>query len=329
MREGKFLKKNMERWQSYLTNTDDPDAQANRFVNLIDDLSYSKTFYPRSTTTEFLNGLGAKAYTAIYSNKKQKSNRFIWFWQYELPAIMGKYQKHYMFTLLFFTIMVTIGVVASINDRDFVTSILGSGYVEMTQNNIDNGKPFDVYANESAFKMFYEIAFNNIMVSFYVFTGGLLAGIGTLKGLFENGIMLGTFQHMFFAKGLGWDSILCVWTHGALEINAIVLAGTAGLILGLSYVFPGTYGRLDNFKKCAKDAIKILIGLIPIFLLAAYLEGYITRHTEYPVWLSIIILTVSEGFILWYFIIYPLRLKKQNTYVLNGELYKQGKKVEI
>jgi uncharacterized membrane protein SpoIIM required for sporulation len=327
MREGKFLKKNINKWESYMTDTDDPDEQASRFVHLIDDLSYSKTFYPRSTTTDFLNGLAAKTYSSIYANKKQSSNRFVWFWKYELPTIMYKYRKIYLFTFCFFTLFVAIGVIASINDPDFVTEILGSNYVEMTQQNIDNGDPFGVYKQEESFMMFVYIALNNIRVSFMVFVYGLFLGIGCLYMLFQNAIMLGTFQHMFFAKGLGWPSILCVWTHGTLEINAIVLAGTAGLILGISYLFPGTYSRMQSFTKGAKDAVKILIALIPIFVVAAWLEGYITRHTEVPEIISIGILLLSEVFIIYYFILYPRKVVSRGIEVINGELHQHGNKV--
>jgi len=79
-------------------------------------------------------------------------------------------------------------------------------------------------------------------------------------------------------------------------------------VLGKSLIFPGTYKRLPSLKLGARDGFKMMIGLVPVFVMAAFLEGFITRYSQMPVWLSILILIVSAGFIIWYFVIYPIRL---------------------
>ena len=320
MREGKFIDKNVDRWKDYLETTDDPDEQANRFIHLIDDLSYAKTFYPQSKTTQFINGLAAKQFQYLYQNKKQNYSRLYTFWKFELPLLFGKYHRIYLFTFSFFLLCVIIGVIASIHNQDFVRSILGDGYVDMTEENIAKGDPFGVYKKSNEFGMFITIAANNIRVSLMVFAMGILACVGTLYMLFTNGIMLGTFQHLFFSKGLGWQSVLVIWIHGTLEISAIVIAGTAGIILGNSFLFPGTLTRIESLKRGARDAVKIIFGLIPFFLLAAFFEGFVTRHTEMPIWLSSFILLASAGFIIWYFIIYPVLLKRSGIQVVEGKI---------
>jgi undecaprenyl pyrophosphate phosphatase UppP len=106
--------------------------------------------------------------------------------------------------------------------------------------------------------------------------------------------------------------------HGTLEISSIIIAGTAGMILGNSILFPGTHTRKDSLKRGAKEGLKIIVALIPIFMVAAFLESFITRHTSMPVAVSISILALSLAFIVWYFIIYPIRVQKQG-YRLNTE----------
>jgi uncharacterized membrane protein SpoIIM required for sporulation len=159
--------------------------------------------------------------------------------------------------------------------------------------------------------MFFQIAVNNIYVELATFVMGIIFSVGSIYMLLFNGIMLGSFQYYFFSKGLGWQSVLVVWCHGTLEISSIILAGAAGLILGNSFLFPKTYSRMESLKKGAKDGLKIVIGLIPIFLTAAFFEGFVTRHTEMPVWLSITILASSFTFIIWYVIIYPKILNQK------------------
>jgi len=149
------------------------------------------------------------------------------------------------------------------------------------------------------------------MVELTVFVSGIIFSVGSIYQLLKNGIMLGSFQYYFFSKGFGWQSILVLWCHGTLEISAIILAGGAGLVMGNSFIFPKTYSRLASLKNGAKDGLKIAIGLIPIFLTAAFFEGFVTRKTEMPVWISITILAGSLLFIIWYVILYPGYLNRK------------------
>jgi uncharacterized membrane protein SpoIIM required for sporulation len=121
-------------------------------------------------------------------------------------------------------------------------------------------------------------------------------------------LMLGSFEYYFFSKGVGAQSILVIWIHGTLEISSIIISGAAGLVLGNGLLFPKTYTRLQSFKRGAKDGMKMAIGIVPIFIVAAFFEGFVTRHTEMPIWLSIGILTSSLLFMVWYVILYPAKL---------------------
>lgn len=311
MREGLFLKKNIEKWKQYqYESASNPDEMAQQFTELVNDLGYAKTFYPHSKVTQYLNGLASRIYLGIYRNKREESSRFVRFWKTELPLTVRKYHRELLYAFLIFTALAVMAAFSAAHDETFVRGVLGDGYVEMTEDNIAKGDPFGVYKDENKIGMFLRIALNNIRVSLLVFVAGIFLSIGTAWFLFKNGIMLGAFQYMFFAKGLGWPSVLVIWVHGTLEISAIIIAGGAGFILGNSILFPGTHKRIDSLKRGAKDGLKLMIGLVPVFIAAAFLEGYVTRYSAMPQWLSISILTLSFTFILWYFILYPIRLQK-------------------
>jgi len=323
MREALFIKRNAKKWQEYQHfETDDPDEKADRFINLVDDLAYAKTFYPHGKVTRWINSLAVSTYQSVYQNRKQSVARIFDFWKTELPLLFRKYHRVLFFTFIFFSVFCVIAVYSSSKDSNFVRGVMGDNYVNMTEENIANGDPFGVYKDESSFNMFVTIAFNNVRVDFLMFIFGIFFGIGTLWLLFQNSIMLGCFQYMFFAKGLGIQSVLVIWIHGTLEISAMIIASTAGFILARSILLPGAVKRFDSFTKGARDAVKIIISLIPITLTAAFLEGYIThlmsqsfdRETGnfgLPVWASVSILTVSLFFIVWYFVLYPIRLDKK------------------
>src|SRR5690606_37843425 len=181
---------------------------------------------------------------------------------------------------------------------------LGDRYVNMTLENIEKGDPMAVYKSMGTVEMFLYIAFNNIRVSFLAFVAGALFSFGTVFVLFRNGVMLGAFQYFFYQKGLLLTSVLSIWIHGTLEISAIIIAGAAGMVMGNSLLFPGTWSRLESFKRGARRGLKIVAGLVPVFISAAFLEGFVTRHTGMPPWLSISIIGCSAAFILYYFVFY-------------------------
>lgn len=320
MREGLFLKKNIEKWKGYQYEpSKDPDEMAQEFTELVNDLGYARTFYPQSKVTQYLNGLASRTYLGIYKNKRERTSRIITFWKTELPLVIRKHHRELLYSFLIFTTFALIAVYSTLQDQTFVRGVLGDGYVEMTEDNIDKGDPFGVYKSGDRVTMFFTIALNNIKVAFMAFVGGFFVCIGTVWLLFENGIMLGAFQSFFFLRDLGWDSILVVWIHGTLEISAIIIAGGAGFILGSSILFPKTYSRLESVKRGAKDGMKLMIGLIPVFIAAAFLEGFITRYSTMPKPISISILILSAAFIIWYFVIYPVKVQKRFSPSVSSE----------
>jgi uncharacterized membrane protein SpoIIM required for sporulation len=321
VREGLFIKKNIEKWKQYqYEDSTDPDEMAHRFTELVNDLGYSKTFYPHSKVTQYLNGLSSRIYLNIYKNKREESSRIWRFWKTELPLTVRRHHRIILYAFLMFTAFAVMAAFSASHDETFVRGVLGDDYVEYTEENIAKGDPFGVYKWQGNLNMFFKIALNNIFVSFRVFVFGLLFGLGTIREMFNNGVLIGSFQYYFFAKGLGLESILVIWIHGTLEIASIILAGAAGLIMGNSILFPGTDKRIHSLRRGAKDGLKIMIGIVPILLVAAFLEGFVTRYTSMPRWLSASILLGSLSFVIWYFVIYPIRLQKKMQASLAPEI---------
>ncbi|MVT10922.1 stage II sporulation protein M [Chitinophaga tropicalis] len=318
MRESTFIKKNLPRWKKYQEEpTADPDEMAERFTSLLDDLAYAKTFYSFSKVTSYINGLAAGIYHHIYGNRKDRDGRFLNFFRFELPLLFRRYHRLFLFTFLYFFSFCVLAAFSAAHDETFVRGVMGDEYISMTERNISRGDPFNVYKQDNPLWMFIWIAKNNIQVALLCFVSGITL-IGNLYVLMKNGVMLGAFQYYFFSKGLGLKSVLVIWIHGTLEISAIVISGAAGLVMVSGLLFPGTRKRLDAMKASARDGVKIVISLVPIFIVAAFLEGFVTRYTEMPMWTSISILLVSLLFIIGYFIVYPIWLHRKG-YSLDHE----------
>lgn len=313
MREVTFLKKNADKWKEFETflsskENINPDKLAALFIELTDDLSYSRTFFPESKTTQYLNSLTARVHQSIYKSKKERKERFFRFWKYEAPLLFYKHRLKIAISFSIFFISMLMGVVSSAGDSGFVRLIMGDGYVNMTLENIDKGDPMAIYKQMNGVDMFLGITFNNIRVSFIAFVYGILISFGTGWVLMSNGIMLGAFQYFFHIHHLLFESILVIWIHGTLEISAIIIAGAAGLVLGNSILFPGTYSRRQSFIIGSKEGLKIIVSLVPIFITAGFLESFVTRFTGMPIYLSLTIIISSAIFVIWYFVIYPYRI---------------------
>jgi len=250
VREGLFIRKNIEKWKQYQYEAaENPDEMANQFTELVNDLGYSKTFYPHSKVTQYLNGLSSRTYLGIYKNKREESSRIWRFWKTELPLTIRRNHRMVLYAFILFTSFAILAAFSAAHDETFVRGVLGDGYVEMTEDNIAKGDPFGVYKDENAMNMFFMIVVNNIYVSYRVFVMGIILGLGSVYQMFLNGVMVGAFQYYFFGKGLGWESVLVIWIHGTLEISSIILSGAAGLILGNSFLFPGTRKRLHSLMQ--------------------------------------------------------------------------------
>ena len=186
-------------------------------------------------------------------------------------------------SLLIMLVSMVIGAVSQAADPEFARVILGDRYVDMTLDNISRGKPMDVYSGGNETEMFLGITFNNIGVALRTYVMGIFTSIGTGWMLLYNGIMLGCFETLFWQHGLLGESVLSVFLHGTLEISAIVVAGAAGLAMGNGWLFPGTYPRGVAFRRGARRGMKIVVGTVPLFVVAGFIEGFITATQNCPI----------------------------------------------
>ena len=319
MREVVFLKKNEKKWRKterLLANKEDssPDLLADLFIELTDDLAFTQTHYPDSKTTLYLNDLTSQVYQEVYKSKKIDRNRFSNFWKYEAPYCVFLSRKTIRYTLIAFIVSVLIGALSTHYDNDFTRNFLGSDYVDTTIRNIENGDPMGIYKRQDESGMWLRIMSNNVIVSFLSVIYGFIVSVGAFWNVVHHGIMVGTFQYFFIQRGLFIESSLTIWLHGTIEITCLIVAGGAGVYLGNSFLFPGTFSRLKSLIGGAKTATKVIVGLVPFIVLAAFLESFATRHTEWHWSIRLGIILISLSLVLWYFWIYPRVLNKKGAF---------------
>lgn len=318
MKESEFIEQNKEKWLDFennlLKNDADPSKTARLFVQVTDDLSYARTFYPNRSVKLYLNGIAKLLFNDLNRSGKKGLAGFIKFWKTDLPLTVYRSRRSMLISLCVFIACFILGVVTSMQDKNFARTILSSDYVDMTNNNIAKGDAMAVYKSEGELETFLPIFYNNLKVDFLTFFSGIFMAIGSLVVMIINGVMVGVFQYFFIERGLFWPSFLTIWTHGALEISAIVLSGGAGLTLGKGLLFPGTHSRFHAFKLSGMDGLKIIMGVAPVTLLAAFIEGFLTRHTNIPDLIRFTFILLSFAFIILYFFLYPKRVARHSSH---------------
>ncbi len=309
MRETQFIRQNEEKWAYYedlLTHQQvPPEALQEMFIQITDDLSYARTFYPSRSVRAYLNGVAQRVFVSVYRRKRGNWwQRIKLFFTDELPQVI--LQSHSMFfwaTVLFF-LSFAIGYFSSVMDEDFPRLIMGESYIRMTTENIRSGNPMAVYQEAQHMDMTFGIMLNNLWVTYFYFVLGVFAGVGSVAMMMYNGVMVGAFLQFFARSGLAREANLTIWMHGTFEISAIIIGTAAGMTMGSGWLFPQTYTRLQSFQMSARRGIKIMMGVTVLLFFAAFFEGNLTRYTQlgdlFRATFVLLCLLIVLGYYVWY-----------------------------
>ncbi|WP_293708763.1 MULTISPECIES: stage II sporulation protein M [unclassified Stenotrophomonas] len=142
--------------------------------------------------------------------------------------------------------------------------------------------------------MFGHYIMNNISIGLRTFASGLVAGIGTILVLVFNGITIGAVAGHLQQAGYGEPFWRFVVGHAPFELTAIVIAGGAGLQLGLRLLAPGRMRRVDALVEGGRIGARLCLGVAFMLLVAAFIEAFWSSIAWVPMWGK---LTVSA--VLW------------------------------
>jgi uncharacterized membrane protein SpoIIM required for sporulation len=123
---------------------------------------------------------------------------------------------------------------------------------------------------------------HNVSVTFLVFAAGITFGIGTIYLLALNGLLLGTVAALCMKHKLALEFWSFVLPHGSFELMAVFIAGGAGLILGHALVDPGPYRRVETLSVRSRDAVKLVLGCVPLLIVAGVTEAFFSPSPVPP-----------------------------------------------
>lgn len=254
---------------------DQVDRFHRTYLKVTQSLSYSQTYFPNEDVTHYLNELVAKAHNLLYRDHVSSFSQMKHFFSEKFIQLLTEQQRFVIAALILFTLGALGGFIAVLDDPLHAYSILPA---EMSQG-VDPNQVGSEDGISGSSLMSAAIMTNNIRVAFLAFAGGITFGLLTVYVLIFNGILVGALAGMFWHTGLTYQFWAYIVPHGIIELTAIFIAGGAGLLMGYKLIAPGPYTRGYQLKTQAKRSVQLLIGTIPLFIIAGIIEGYITPST--------------------------------------------------
>jgi len=218
-----------------------------------------------------LNQLLARAHNTIYSAQRASPSAVIEYFRYVYPRIFRQNLGYCLAALFLFLGAALVGMALTYHDPDFKVKILGPEMVEtierhqMWTHSIVGMKPVASSA----------IMTNNMGVAFMSFATGI-TGIGTVYFMIFNGLLIGVIGTACWFSGMSLQLWSFVAPHGVLELPAIFIAGGAGLRLAYGLLFPGFLPRSESVARAGTEAVKLLLGTIPILIIAGVIEAFVS-----------------------------------------------------
>jgi uncharacterized membrane protein SpoIIM required for sporulation len=251
------------------------------YTELISDLNKFNATIEDSTDRRRVNKLALRAYGIIYRPRAMRITDFVIFFLFEFPRLIKEKIHFILAAMLIFIFSSMIGYLCINTKSKLIDLVIPPAQQEIYRDSIkriDTSKAHPS-ASEPAFGVSSYIMTNNIRVSAKAFATGIFLGVGTIFVLVLNGLLLGGLASIYTSGGLAahfWSLIL---PHGGIELLCVFIAGGAGLLIGYSLLNPGQLKRRDSLIKEGGKAVRLMIGIVPLLVLAALIEAYITPAT--------------------------------------------------
>jgi len=248
------------------------DELIDRYHAASSDLSAARTHHRDRQLINALTTLVGAANGVIYGTKSSARRAFVGFFAVVFPAAVWAHRWRIALAAALFVLPALVfGVWISNSDAALEATAdetTRAAYVEVDFE--------EYYSSEPAEQFSTEVFINNVRVAFLAFALGITLGLGTAAVLLANGAFLGLAAGLFHASDAAPQFWGLIMPHGLLEISAIVVAGGAGFALGWAVVSPGDQTRFAALAEEGQRSAAIVLGLIPVFGVAALIEGFVT-----------------------------------------------------
>ncbi|HUS09060.1 MAG TPA: stage II sporulation protein M [Pyrinomonadaceae bacterium] len=228
----------------------------------------------------YLNSLVIRAHGRIYQADAQGGSRLSSFFARELPRTFRRTWAYTAMSFSVFALFSVLGFLGTKYDPEFselvgVPPSFREVYIETRTHWWEDLNQANQVGASSIFT-------HNIQVTIYTFAFGALFGVGTLFYLAYNGATIASVLALTYRAGFGNDLLTFMVGHGVIELSCIFIAGGAGLLIGSALVMPGDLSRADALKSRGKDAVRLMMGVAVLLVVAGIIEGFISPAAISP-----------------------------------------------
>lgn len=273
-------------------------------------LAAMQTHRPADETAIYLNHLVARAHNVMYKENNKSSTQLSDFFLHQVPSLIRARHLFIGFALLLFVLGGLLGFFSVWKDPFNIHYMMPGSMAE----GIDPGKTAEPRGDLHSPLISTLIMTNNIRVAILAFLSGITLGFGTVYLMISNGLIVGALAAVFMHSGKSYVFWAYILPHGILELMAIFIAGGAGLYMGYRFLVPGPFPRKHLFLESAKESAQLLIGTVPLFIVAGIIEGYLTPST-----LSLeakYLFAAATLLLLALYYVYGIRKRKQTSRLL-------------
>ncbi|HEY6307401.1 MAG TPA: stage II sporulation protein M [Candidatus Angelobacter sp.] len=217
-----------------------------------------------------LNLLLSRAHNTIYSGQKSSGRGIVEFYRSIYPRIFRRNLRLINAAFLLFVAGALGGMLLALTRPDYMHLFLGAPMMEtIERHKMWTDSVVGVMPQASS-----RIMTNNITVTFMAFAYGVTGGVLTSLLMVFNGVLLGVVGTACWLNGLSLSLWSFVAPHGVLELPAIFIAGGAGLRIAQGMLFPGLLSRRDSLAQAGGEAVRLLMGTVPVLIVAGCIEGF-------------------------------------------------------
>ena len=238
------------------------------------DLAIARAESRDPRLVNYLNSLVIRAHGRIYRADAQGRKKVLHYFTRELPQTFRRTWRYTFVSFFVFFAFATFSFVATRYDPEFSELVgVNAAFREIY---IETKTHWWESLNESNQLGSSQIMTNNIMVTIYTFAFGATFGVGTLFYLAFNGANIASVLALTYRAGFGNDLVTFMAAHGVIELTCIFIAGGAGLLVGTALIMPGNLTRADALKTRGMEAVRLMLGVAVLLVIAGIIEGFIS-----------------------------------------------------
>jgi uncharacterized membrane protein SpoIIM required for sporulation len=253
-------------------SSEELDALGRGYRRLMSDVALAQRDFPNDQLTLWLNQLAMRAHLRLYRAPGGTWRRVGSFFLLGFPRRFRAAWRYVVLAALLLVLPALGGYAAGLTSEAARVALVPAEMRELMSEG-DTWLHVPAALGPALAAMLFT---HNIGVSFFAFSGGIWMGLGTAYTLILNGLLLGAVLGTAQHYGVGHLLVDFISAHGYIELTCIVIAGAAGLMLGDALLRPGALRRRDAATRATRRAIELVMGAMPVFVIAGIVEGNIS-----------------------------------------------------